>query len=128
MEAMWAAVADYVKELALSGIGGQAGLDNMKNIWEGSNSPGAEINPEQGAQPPNSGAPALPGPPAPSPWASLLSDMSKPDLSAPLPSPAPLSMQYPRGGSLGMPNSEMRAPSQLLNGQQLAAQAYGRYY
>jgi hypothetical protein len=127
MDALLAAIMSMFKEDASKDFGGAQGMGNMQNLMSQIGTPTAP----QAAPSPHDFAPpaqGVPAAPAPNPYASALSFSTQPSTSPALPTPQPLNMQQPRMGNLGMPNSQMMPMNGQMSGQQLAAQAYGRYY
>ena len=124
MDALLAAIMSMFKEDASKDMGGAQGMGDMQNLMSqiGIQTPLQTTAPQQEM------APGVPAAPAPNPYASALSFSTQPSTSPALPTPQPLNMQQPRMGNLGMPNSQMMPMNGQMNGQQLAAQAYGRYY
>ena len=121
MDALLSAIMSMFSQDAMKDVGGAQGLGDMQNLLSQVNKPEAIQSPHDFQ------APAMTAPP-PNPYASALSFATQPTNSPTLPAAQPLNMPQMRMGNLGMPNSQMMPMGNQMGGQQLAAQAFGRYY
>jgi hypothetical protein len=117
MDALFSAIMNMFASDALKDAGGIQTLGNMQDAFSQFTKPAATPSPHDFQAPLSA--------PAPNPYASMLSMATQNPNLPQMPAAPELQMPSMRFGNLGMPNSQMTMP---LNGQKLAAQAFGRFY